>query len=329
MDIKTSLALSLFAYTMSISLALIMSTLELVDIWDYPDFNVYKELGTGLGPNFLYSSIIDWAQIERLSDSTPIILASLIFIFNMTVYVKVLGNYRSLADNLILITLISLNPFFSLTSLIFDTIIFFNMFVAVWLLHWRGWIGFKEFIVASLLLSSFRASIILIILPYLGVLWLQTKVNFRQLLFSIVPFILLLLINWVYLESYLTVSKKFDFGRGLPFAEDELLYIPIYTGAKILTLFGGREAIYTLGFDSVSRLQLAAFSVLAVVNIYGLVKFVTNHSFRNAAPIILPIMCFLGFHLLTVVHARYTVPLTPFIAAGLCSVWSRDKFMHK
>ena len=292
-----------------------------VNIFIYPDFQQYiwNDL---FSANFAYGIVVRYLNFE-LSNPIYVILSITLHIYIVYFCTIYLRNYFTNISFIIFVAYFALNPFLTASAFLFDTILFVKIFVLVALMHEKNTISPRQFLYLSLLVSMFRFSILLLLIPYLISYKFWRSVGFRHIIVSILLACLIFLAQGDYLYRFGGSIDRYNWNE-----ETELMFsilnfdwlskIFVYI-SKILLLFGGREAMYTEGLKvfvgEEKYLQLILCSLLAIINLTGFVIFCCTKKFSINFKMSLVVLV-IG-SLLSVSHARYITPYMPVFAISI------------
>jgi hypothetical protein len=309
---------------------------DIVKVFHYPDFLIYAK-GDHIAPNFLFGYLINYMDAVSISDPRLIFLSILFSIIIDILALNLFSRYFKINKKILIIYFIfTLHPYFALYSLRFDTLDFASLscIIFLYLLDCRH-NKVKVFILLFILLflSAFRiSSLVFFISAVVASFCLRDKYKlthyekFYLMCMSICVCFIFYQNGIFYITTIIDAPNQFALtlkNNQIFFGSFGVMFDAIiFSFTKIITLFGGREALYTEGLEYIYSstfgiFQLIIFSFLAIFHIFCLIQFVKYASIKKQTiPVILTFIIFL-LALLTVGHMRYVLPYHSMILIGL------------
>lgn len=313
-----------------------MQKAGVLDIFSYVDFVGYMN-GEYVYANFLYGLFVNAIDATSIGDprlfTLGIITAVLIDILTLHLFSKYfLISFKTL----LVYGVFSLHPYFSTYAWRFDTLDFASMSCILFLILLNYKLDMGKVISVlflMLFLSMFRTSALVFWLAaFVAIYLIKNRLHFSKIeKYSIAVMLIVICLivrqnGSAYLFGVANASVKYGWSlegtRSIFGTFGYIFDVIIHYLFRIMTLLGGREAVYTEGIGSIIErklgiYQLISIPILALLHFAGLVLFVRfSYRLGFVIPVLVSFIA-LVLALFTVGHMRYTLPYQPMILIGI------------
>ncbi len=332
------LQVALIKIIISLFVAVGLSYFEFVNVFEFGDFNGYKNPQTNsdaiISRNFLYSDLIHLVGANSISHPIFLIVAVVGAILVDWLCIIIFVNLSETKGPILFAYLIfCFHPYFSIYTFRLTTDFFAKLACVIFITYVFAPKRMSRLITCLLIIfmAMFRIySLVFLIGLAIDKFKVMAKgkqylrILFIAFLFSSI-FIFVLYLNWSYLREVFVFSKFYGLSQFYTikiFGDyGEVINFVLHYFYRLFVLLGGREALFTDGIEVFlgsfeGRVQLISFGFLALFHIFCLLCFLRLCISRQVfLEIIFPLSA-LMFALLSVGHMRYLLSYYPMILIG-------------